>query len=478
VGLSKIIGKLLIRDCAALMATNRVDSTLQPPPPAPYTLSLTKFPLEIITRVFEILVELPAPEAYGNVTYVPPLRLGRICREWREIAWSLPTLWSDVRVIIPSSRDEEQDENRLKILRGWLERGRQTLMSVEVLETDMAARESTAQVLDLLRPTSARWQSLNIYAGYPEDLRFDTLQLPFLRRLAMQSTAYGEAEVTTLEFDSSTFRSVETLLLSRIPTIKISSTYSLTDIGQNITHIALTDIAVDAVINLLTYSRHTLVSCRLHYIYLPIEWAWDAPQHHRGWRPETVIVLPHLVTLHLHQLRVPLRSVLACLQTPALKELHLNFGGPETPVHHQLWDESILGLLTGPKTLETLEHLVLESHSLPVDVFTQIVLVCKGLKRMSVYVRNASATVILGTLLGVEESTHFLLRMEYLEYLNWEDRMHDEIILGAVKSRWRCPEAALRGVRFKHSDRDIVSRVLKTEIEEGLDVKFGFGYDD
>lgn len=473
-----IFPRLLIRSYVVTMSTDLQDSALQPAP-NPRPLALTDFPVEIITRILEIVVELPTPEAYGNVTYTPPLRLGRICREWREVAWSLPTLWSDIRVVVKPSADEDQGENRVEILQGWLERGKQTLMRVEVIETTFGTREMTALVLGLLQPTSARWQSLNLHAAYPEDLDISTLQLPFLRRLAIQCTTDSdESEDTILDFDSSTFRSVETLFITRMP-IRISSIYSQTDIGHHIADLSLAYITVVEAVNLLTLARRTIVSCRLQQIVAPDNWTrWESPQYITGWRSENPAILPHLSRLHIHWLGAPLRSVLACIQTPALKEFHLSFGGWSTPLHHQFWDESILGLFAGPNTSESLEHLALDAEDLPLDVFTQMVVVCKGLKRMSIYVGSKSSTALLATLLGVEESSPYLPHMEYLEYLNSKDDMHDDPLLKAIKTRWRSPETALRGVRFKHSDRPIVSRALEKEIDEGLDVRFGFGYDD
>ena len=78
-------------------------------------------PAEIKAAIFYKAVQLPCPlydgDGEGEPSVVTPLFLGKICRDWRDLVWSSPLLWSNIH-------SASQEDAMLKLIffgTGYLE---------------------------------------------------------------------------------------------------------------------------------------------------------------------------------------------------------------------------------------------------------------------------------------------------------------------------------------------------------------------
>jgi hypothetical protein len=91
--------RLLTKRCDLRSEQNRAHDTTH------------RLPLELKSRIFELV--LPTRDEWGNIVRVggprgkmPPY-LTSVCKSWRDIAWSNPSLWSTIPIVLgaPSTSD-------------------------------------------------------------------------------------------------------------------------------------------------------------------------------------------------------------------------------------------------------------------------------------------------------------------------------------------------------------------------------------
>ncbi|KAF8995753.1 hypothetical protein BDQ17DRAFT_1430145 [Cyathus striatus] len=122
-----------------------------------------------------------------------PLKLGSVCKAWREIAWSIPQLWSDI-IITASPLTRTQ----LELLNMWLQNSRARPLSICLNPVDDF---TTPAEWDRNPPTSAlrelvkhceRWEYLDIFIPCNAKSRFVKVlgrvrgRVPLLRDLKLR----------------------------------------------------------------------------------------------------------------------------------------------------------------------------------------------------------------------------------------------------------------------------------------------------
>ncbi|KAJ7078228.1 hypothetical protein C8R43DRAFT_354184 [Mycena crocata] len=76
-----------------------------------YAYPVLSLPNEIVSEIF--LQTLDSPSALSGPT--SPIFLGHICRQWREIALTMPALWTDIHLSLNTLSDARR-EKRLRLL--------------------------------------------------------------------------------------------------------------------------------------------------------------------------------------------------------------------------------------------------------------------------------------------------------------------------------------------------------------------------
>ncbi|RDB14504.1 hypothetical protein Hypma_016618 [Hypsizygus marmoreus] len=110
-----------------------------------------------------------------NITQTP-LVLGQICHLWREVALSIPTLWSALHVEFPQNIAEDEELKMIGLVKLWMERSRDAPLTVRVT-IFLPARHylglrgsSVRAVFEPLLQHSDRWKDVHL------DLSFEALK--------------------------------------------------------------------------------------------------------------------------------------------------------------------------------------------------------------------------------------------------------------------------------------------------------------
>lgn len=151
-------------------------------------------PIEMTSHVFELYVDTshvskhPVGKAH-EIHTVPrnvALRLGAMCRRWREIAWSLPTLCTTLVIDLFCEGRAHGPHLALE----WLERIAGRALTIQFPPMDnmlhTATNEQPPEVIELINRFAAQWKVLDL-AGLPcflllevDDLRYTDADTPSL----------------------------------------------------------------------------------------------------------------------------------------------------------------------------------------------------------------------------------------------------------------------------------------------------------
>jgi hypothetical protein len=145
-----------------------------------------KFPPEIGAHIFRLF--LPTLDFKDNYIWPEPatftrvLRLGAVCRKWRQLAWTTPDLWDALYVRISPPMKHSVAESLPGLLREWLSRSgirpmtiffHHSRFSEESEVHEDSSDESTAEtlasvtglVIDVINLHSGQWQNLHLHVS-------------------------------------------------------------------------------------------------------------------------------------------------------------------------------------------------------------------------------------------------------------------------------------------------------------------------
>ena len=170
--------RLISKRCDLRSEQNRVHGTL-----------MHRLPVELKNHIFEYL--LPSRDAWGEILRTKgPNRAVMsyfICRDWRDIAWSNPSLWSTIHIKFGTQDSISDPSNRINFMQDWILRS-QTLPLTLCISLDK--REEMQRVIHAVIQCSNRWHSLSLSIPSTRSLlhafRFSTLHCPLLRRLRIR----------------------------------------------------------------------------------------------------------------------------------------------------------------------------------------------------------------------------------------------------------------------------------------------------
>ncbi|KAF7289547.1 F-box domain-containing protein [Mycena kentingensis (nom. inval.)] len=146
-------------------------------------------PTEIVVEIFSAYLDpLPALRGAGS-----PIRLGQICRLWRDIAHGTPTLWAAFRVFdYPETPDNTLANLHLSALRLCVRRSSSAPLAFEFGAEDIVSRtQYTAEVeaITLLLAQCARWRHVVLHTprDLPATLKLAARSMPQLIHLELSS---------------------------------------------------------------------------------------------------------------------------------------------------------------------------------------------------------------------------------------------------------------------------------------------------
>jgi hypothetical protein len=170
-----------------MLAQKRLDS---------YKYPVLTLPNEIVSEIF--IHFLPAYPEYPPLTgLLSPTLLTHICRKWREIALSTPTLWS----AITSYNDGIPVKQKAHLFELWLKSSRPCPLSLQILGMD------AAEILATVMPHRARWEHLVFFLPLSSLPVIDG-PMPLLRHLNLSFFDAADATEVFVFCDAPLLRSV------------------------------------------------------------------------------------------------------------------------------------------------------------------------------------------------------------------------------------------------------------------------------
>nr|GAT47117.1 predicted protein [Mycena chlorophos] len=174
---------------------------MQPPGPHPPAVpghidnpvTVLSLPSEILAEIFKAY--LPPYPACADIKQASksPLGLGQICRQWRQIAWSTPSLWRAVYI-----RGHVQNPDTwADLLRAYLDRSGACGLSIQLFvsiddPSVLTNSRKTIGLLDAFLPYRARWEYLSLDVNAASCALFDG-PMPMLKGIELVGWDHDEA---------------------------------------------------------------------------------------------------------------------------------------------------------------------------------------------------------------------------------------------------------------------------------------------
>ena len=170
--------RLLAKRCNLRSEQNRVHGTL-----------INRLPVELKYYIFELL--LPLRDEWGTLPgigdrTIMPSYLTSICRSWRDIALSSPSLWSTMHIALGTHNSKSDPCSRINFVHDWILRSRPLPLTLHVVVHDKGFPEEELKgVIDATSQCSNRWHSLSLDMplNLLEDFHHSNFQCHSLKRL-------------------------------------------------------------------------------------------------------------------------------------------------------------------------------------------------------------------------------------------------------------------------------------------------------
>jgi len=163
-----------------------------------------KLPVEIISKIFglttpdntdDTLEELPEAETLWTI------KLGAICKFWRQIAWTTPQLWNKVAIAIDTANPHDNLAHTVQ----WISRSRNLPLIIRIYAlyehddkvydpTDNSTTPPYTLILDEIAKWSHRWKYINLDmpAGFMMYVFQRAIQFPMLEAMHIRPSSWGE----------------------------------------------------------------------------------------------------------------------------------------------------------------------------------------------------------------------------------------------------------------------------------------------
>ncbi|KAJ7121025.1 hypothetical protein C8R44DRAFT_981894 [Mycena epipterygia] len=155
-----------------------------------YAYPILTLPNEITSEIFTHFP--PAfPARSTPMGPISPLLLSQICRQWRDVAVSTPSLWNAIQLNLDNP---DRHQQQLRLLEAWLARSGNCPLSIS-LERSLDGREdiSTAAFVEAIVCHTPRWYDMNVQLPH-EELHLIKGPMPLLRTLKFGPTTYSSAD--------------------------------------------------------------------------------------------------------------------------------------------------------------------------------------------------------------------------------------------------------------------------------------------
>lgn len=151
--------------------------------------SLRSMPPEVFAEIFSYF-KSEIWSMGSNPARCEIMRLTHVCRQWRQIALSIPFLWKHIGV----TADRSDVTPRLECIKAWLIRAKDCPLSVNIGCLSDQYGHAWNAILDVVLPQSCRWRHVIIACLHPADFSRVRNQLKQLETFSITvQGASGEA---------------------------------------------------------------------------------------------------------------------------------------------------------------------------------------------------------------------------------------------------------------------------------------------
>jgi hypothetical protein len=152
---------------------------------------IRQLPPDVTSTIFEFCVPDFADHQilpYTKEDHSIPLSLGAICSYWREIAWSTPSLWSSLVVLVPSRHHDIATD----IAQAWLARSGQLPLSIRILSGFY--NTAIPALADIINQYSTRWSDLDLFIPdcYYQHFHATDMHAPILKSIRFNCSIRAE----------------------------------------------------------------------------------------------------------------------------------------------------------------------------------------------------------------------------------------------------------------------------------------------
>lgn len=145
-------------------------------------------PSEIISEIFIHCLPIPSIQFHAVGIQVP-LRLGQLCRRWRDIALSTPALWTFIPLTLEGSTGNASQEFKLQIVKTWLDRSGELPLMIYIADASSSISVDSRAALSLILSQSDRWAEAQLMISGQILTEFEAIRgrLSTLRKLSVGS---------------------------------------------------------------------------------------------------------------------------------------------------------------------------------------------------------------------------------------------------------------------------------------------------
>lgn len=338
------------------------------------TAPLRRIPQEILQEIF--IHCLPVHHNAVMSCHEAPLLLGRVCSQWRSVAFSTPRLWSSIHIVATedaptwgppswgswSNQNQGSDLNRdiVEAVEAWLSRSGSLPLYITLFQPSYVYLSPGYgdQLITKLIRFSPRWKNISLIispVSYPPLSSLSHEAVPLLESFSFHDCTNNPSPQLSIQSPFDVFRA---------PRMRAASVFHVGIIPESIDWSRLTSISLECHghgIDELTPTKALAIlrkSPNLSHCALEFGWSdWDPFDDHR------VVIMPSLQTLIIMEGGATLNLFFGQLLFPALVNLEFSVASPRTPHVTDAPEEPSICVLLA--RLEFLGELTLSVNNLP-----------------------------------------------------------------------------------------------------------------
>ncbi|KAF5324508.1 hypothetical protein D9611_004219 [Ephemerocybe angulata] len=322
-----------------------------------------KLPTELLLDVFALITALPYKHDETLIFdgRYSPLYLGRICRAWRSIAWTTPSLWSAIGMKISDDSlagHTEINSYQLGLLEQWLQRAQGSPLSIYLrVSAESAMPTPPTHVYELLiqKLVSRSKQWIYLDCRVPRaSMRIPFAGIASQGGLPLLQTLIVENEVVPSQWLQSAPNLSRLIIRNRGWFMRIPPVDCVMPDESRLQHLSANWIQPNLFLDILRSSSPHIVSCQVTFY-----------DRHSSGVGSPAIYLPRLSRLVISQGGTAiLNDILDLIHCPSLSDLTLSHLSTESGTPLELpnilsqWSRNLISLTLSTTTLDELEDLI------------------------------------------------------------------------------------------------------------------------